>query len=370
MKREEMLLLRFLSMLFPLRDGYIELRAFPAYPAQSFRRAWIPLFAKKEAVKFALKHRWSHNVHFSICTRTEEGRRCGKGTREFIGHLVALWADLDEEDFEWGLAEALEVVETFDFPPSALVSSGHGLHVYYFLDEPFPLEGEASLIEALLKALQGVLGSDRVSDVTRLLRLPCTLNLKDPDDPKPVEILHLENRRYALEEFLEVLDWEEELGRQYDLGETEGKGLQAEVYDGLEIVLQSDFIRYCRENAETLPEPLWYAMITNLISFKGGRKAIHELSRPYPRYSFEETEKKIEHALKDAPGPHTVRYIEEHGFRCEDCIREGVKSPAGLAFRVLSRKGPSLGKRSSHVSNTALSRGRDVGVGERKNIGS
>ena len=47
-------------------------------------------------------------MYFGVCTRTEEGKRLSKGTREYTGHLVALWADLDEKDFEWGLAEAME----------------------------------------------------------------------------------------------------------------------------------------------------------------------------------------------------------------------------------------------------------------------
>lgn len=39
-----------------------------------------------------------------------------------------------------------------------------------------------------------------------------------------------------------------------------------------------DFIRHCRDNAATLSEHDWYAMITNLAVFEGGDQAVHKLS--------------------------------------------------------------------------------------------
>ena len=75
------------------------------------------------------------------------------------------------------------------------------------------------------------------------------------------------------------------------------KKTEFEKYPGLERVLECDFIRYCRENAEDLIEPLWFSMISNLLPFQGGREKIHELSRPYKKgrlqYSAEATDKKF-----------------------------------------------------------------------------
>ena len=62
---------------------------------------------------------------------------------------------------------------------------------------------------------------------------------------------------------------------------------------GLKVVMNScDFMRYCKDNAENLPEPYWYAMITNLADFVGGSNAIHELSKPYPGYDYNKTQQK------------------------------------------------------------------------------
>jgi len=91
------------------------------------------------------------------------------------------------------------------------------------------------------------------------------------------------------------------------------------------------FIQHCRDHATELKEPLWYCMVTNLVGLEGGRELIHMLSEPYPGYSHEETEKKIEHGLKDSPGPHTCESIREAGFDCQQNC--DVKAPAGLAYR-------------------------------------
>ncbi|MFQ5903488.1 MAG: hypothetical protein ACE5JO_07350 [Candidatus Binatia bacterium] len=323
---------RFFSMMFVTGLGYIEIRPFTVeYKPVTDKRIWIPSDDKARAAAAAFELRDRYHVFFGVCTRSQEG-----GTKEDVNELVALWADVDEKHYEWGLSEALDRIEAFQLEASAIVSSGNGYHVYWFLQEPYSLKGEGiAKAEAMLKALQqDELGADLTADVSRILRVPNTLNLKDPDDPKLVKIVKLKPVRHGFEEFEKALDWEAVLEADYDVGAKEEMwlGLEEAVYEEIEPVLQSDFIQYCQEHAETLSEPLWYAMITNLIVFKGGREKIHELSRPYPEYSWQETEWKIKHALEDAPGPHTCKYLEEHGFYSGDCEKYGVKSPAGLAF--------------------------------------
>ncbi len=59
-----------------------------------------------------------------------------------------------------------------------------------------------------------------------------------------------------------------------------------------------NFLKHCRDNAETLSEPEWHAMICSLTPMESCEELIHELSAPYPNYSFEETQKKIDNAQK------------------------------------------------------------------------
>ncbi|HAH22088.1 MAG TPA: hypothetical protein DCL49_14465 [Candidatus Omnitrophica bacterium] len=120
------------------------------------------------------------------------------------------------------------------------------------------------------------------------------------------------------------------------------KKTEFEKYPGLERVLECDFISYCAVNAKDLPEPLWFSMISNLVSFQGGRDKIHELSQPYKKgrlqYSAEATDKKIQYILKTCYGPHTCHYITLQGFSCPKLItnRCQVKAPAGLGTKKAS----------------------------------
>jgi len=112
------------------------------------------------------------------------------------------------------------------------------------------------------------------------------------------------------------------------------------------------FISYCRDNAATLPEPYWWSMVHSLAFFGDhGRKKIHELSEPYPRYTKDETDRKVTEAVKLAGkevGPHTCAFIEgDLGFNCPaDCMAKKlqVKAPAGLASILTAQelRGPYL----------------------------
>jgi hypothetical protein len=90
------------------------------------------------------------------------------------------------------------------------------------------------------------------------------------------------------------------------------------------------FLQHCRDDAVTLSEPEWYAMVSNVARCRDGRAVVHEFSAPYPHYSPQETDAKIGHALQHT-GPHTCRFIQGLGF--PGCPPEGcgVKAPIGLS---------------------------------------
>ena len=98
------------------------------------------------------------------------------------------------------------------------------------------------------------------------------------------------------------------------------------------------FIRHCRDDAVTLSEPEWYAMITNLaILGPVGRELIHSYSRSYSGYSIEETNKKIRHALERSPMTcTTIKNIWDCGKNC------GVSSPY-LLYRTTQGSKSTVG---------------------------
>lgn len=76
------------------------------------------------------------------------------------------------------------------------------------------------------------------------------------------------------------------------------------------------FLAYAREQAATLSEPLWYAMITQLAAVPGGVAAIHALSQPYPGYTAAATDKKIAQFLNSGAGPMSCETLKSWGFSC------------------------------------------------------
>jgi len=96
------------------------------------------------------------------------------------------------------------------------------------------------------------------------------------------------------------------------------------------------WIRHCREDSASLPEPEWYAMLSILGRCRDGLALAHQWSRPYPRYSPEETEAKLNQALK-ASGPVTCLHIAGslgQSSLCSSCPNHGkVRSPIVLGNR-------------------------------------
>lgn len=80
------------------------------------------------------------------------------------------------------------------------------------------------------------------------------------------------------------------------------------------------FLRYCKENADCLTEPEWHSMITVFAQIEGSDDLIHELSEPYPTYSFNETQKKIEYARQFGHS-QSCAYLSANYSACNQCLK-------------------------------------------------
>ncbi len=127
-----------------------------------------------------------------------------------VTETQVLIADIDNKNVGGGHLAALLRVGQLNLTPSIIVDSGNGIHCWWLLRTPQAFEA----VQPLMKGLQAAIGSDRVHDAPRVLRLPGTLNHKDCQhgtvhDPldqliycKPVRLLHFEpDRRYRLSDF-------------------------------------------------------------------------------------------------------------------------------------------------------------------------
>lgn len=151
--------------------GYIELRPTTA-PAQFVP---LPLAGREWLVEAHLAKLAAHPKllpYFGVATRlaTTHGRY------ENCGELPTLFADCDfKEHGEEAIRAA--VAELF-YPPSAVVNTGGGLHLYWFLTEPTrDLALAARLLDLWVRTIP--VADYSVSDVARVLRIPFgTLNHK------------------------------------------------------------------------------------------------------------------------------------------------------------------------------------------------
>ncbi|MDM8551682.1 DUF413 domain-containing protein, partial [Desulfobacterales bacterium HSG2] len=93
------------------------------------------------------------------------------------------------------------------------------------------------------------------------------------------------------------------------------------------------FIAHCRDDAETLPEPDWYILLTISARCENGERLSHRLSEAYPEYSQAETSAKIYQAMNNT-GPYCCRTIKRiSGKYCKSCKHYGkVKSPIILGW--------------------------------------
>ena len=302
-------------------SGFIEIRLIAPRRVKSYFFRGLQLLRTR---RFHAK-----NCHTFYGLLPRESRQ---GKKDSVRWLLALWADLDAKDFPEGKEGAWRRLQGFERPASVIVDSGNGLQALWLLMSPVEIQ-DPEMAEGLLRGLARSLGGDpAVSDIARVFRLPGSYNVKDPLSPKLVKVKFFSpSTRYELSDFEPI-----RVSAPASSRTGEAEGIRPESSEGLPKVLACKFVRFAEANARTLPEPLWWALLTNLLPFKGGRMKAHEFSRPYERgrnrYSFRETERKIEHILKSSPGPHTCRRIVEYGYPCSFVGTCPVDSPAGLAW--------------------------------------
>ena len=101
------------------------------------------------------------------------------------------------------------------------------------------------------------------------------------------------------------------------------------------VVKHCPFFAWCDEEAENgISERLWYAMISNLCRFEGGRDLIHDISsrdKNPRRYNPGETDAKIEHALEGSPRISYAR-IQKWGWQGK--APQGIAAPADWGWNA------------------------------------
>jgi hypothetical protein len=149
---------------------------------------------------------------------------------EEIAGIVALWADFDlrseahsKKALPATIQDALSIIPE-PFAPTLVVATGNGAHAWWLFKEPLIFDSDEERREAarLIARWQTLLrlnaaargwAFDRLSDLARVLRIPGTVNAKDPANPKPVTLFSQTGRRYNPSDFEEWLDEAEGLAK-------------------------------------------------------------------------------------------------------------------------------------------------------------
>ena len=117
-----------------------------------------------------------NGLFFGVLPRTE---RSGKKSAVNGGNVI--WSDIDDKD-TGGRQETWEYVEALPIPPSVVVESGGGLHIYYVLTEHQTNE----TIEHMNKQLLHMVKGDKSAwNADRILRLPTSWHCKQ----EPVKLV-------------------------------------------------------------------------------------------------------------------------------------------------------------------------------------
>lgn len=265
--------------------------------------------------------------------------------------ISALWIDIDcgpgksYKDWKRGLLAVLVWCKKQQAPmPSHLVLSGYGVHCYWALDAAYPHSAWLPVAQHFKQALKvGGVDADptRTADSASIMRLPGTLNWKNPDDPKRVEEFYSSGRRVSLDEFQSALpkvgpirpvrqpvqDDEWGVPDNYPDADAEGVAEKCQQMGAIRDTQGAD-----------LSEPLWRAGLSVLKRCADSQHYIHEWSKGDDRYDADETQQKADRT----GGPATCQHFSDcNPGGCAGCPHAGkITSPVQLSVAGRTAEAP------------------------------
>jgi hypothetical protein len=209
--------LEFLNALWPDKpaDQYVQIWT----PSDALSRSFLKI---EDAAGFVSRvHGQDVYTAFGLAPK-EYGPHQRCPSRE-ISAIAGIWSDLDlystahnTKPLPRTFEDALAILPP-DLPPSLVLRTGNGLQVWWLFKEMERIEtqehrdyvaGVIGRFHTLLRSRAHAKGwaYDRLADLARLLRMPGTVNSKDPAHPKEVVLQSESAFRYNLVDLEEYLD--------------------------------------------------------------------------------------------------------------------------------------------------------------------
>lgn len=339
----------FLTEIYKYSENNIYLWTMPDKRTYTFATDQIAQMA--EAAKQLSSQR--KNVYFGVGTTKKQLGEYERPKNEDITGLSAFWIDIDIADAAHAAGNLPPDVQSAmmllpDNPqPSVIVHSGHGLHVYYLLNEEWLLDtpDEREQATNILRKLQGSVRQaaqakgwhlDSVCDLTRVLRVPGTWNLKTKDMPVICEVIEHADLRYNVSDFDILLELPDTPIKNN--GSRRG-GFERRPTDEPAdyMIANCKFLQYWQLNYKTLPEPVWMAACTNIIRGVDGDQIVVEAVKGWlgDKYRENDTYKKITHWITECH-PTTCDFIKSD-LQFTGCDQCGVQSPCCWSVETVPR---------------------------------
>ena len=296
------------------------------------------------------------NIYYSLASYRDNSSREAANAQELRSFFADI--DIDEKKAREGTChatpmEANAAIKKFraatGWPAPLIVGSGHGIHLYWPLSEPLPVHVWKPLAEKLkrLFRVHGLMADPSVTaDAARVLRVPGTVNRKDPR--APIEVSIQQDPRdvgpYDLKMLLPALN-AVETGLVINFGPRPGYlravtgridmntariGIEPEPFPPSDATLVAEAcaqIKFMRDERGVMPEPEWRGCLSVLKFCQGGEKLAHDWSKGDDRYTHGETQRKLD-AIE---GPHKCETFAGLNRRCEGCPHKGkIISPIEL----------------------------------------
>jgi putative DNA primase/helicase len=201
--------IEFLTELYGDAEGYMTL-----WTKHDKKTYWLPLDNLNNIAETALSI--EKDVYFGVGIASQKNVK-GRLFADDITGVPGLWIDLDLKDDKHpnnptDVKILLDYVNKLPFEPSIIIFSGHGIHCHWLFREFLNIESDAERqqIKSLFKGWQefirkgaNILGwkVDSTHDLSRVLRLPGTVNYKYPDSPVDVTVIANNPRRYNPSDF-------------------------------------------------------------------------------------------------------------------------------------------------------------------------
>lgn len=290
-------------------------------------------------------------------------RRSGKETD--IAIVRNLWMDLDEIQPD---AVATRI-RNAGWPDAQVIQASGGTgragnpgcQAWFRLAQPvaLPIETEAAgaWMKEIIRALHIAMGDKlpgAVAKLNTLMRWCGTWNCKHPAEftPRPTRLLVCQDET----PLWTIDEWAKMLGVKWDPAgrisqpaarvpaNTAGPRPQTAPDDDgppallAPIYAQCAWLRHCRDDAASLLEPEWHAAASIIGRCQDGRAAFHEFSKPYPRYNADETDAKLDHALKYPPRTCQDIFTRFNHGACQACQHwQKITTPKQLGNRARRR---------------------------------